>query len=238
MSKSQLRVYRIDGKTMTFYADAFNQEFRKMARFQKKSLEILAQEMAEAIHVSMPTVKSWRYHNSGPGSIELISAAAEFLGLNPDDLLLERKEVLEVQYQYTDRQLEAARRIYGSIVDFLAEFEETDGFNDYWFTIRDSGVPAKEVQDELYAFVAKKHNSVSTTAKKEAFDLHGTQLYEAFMDYINGILMDIWDYPKLAYAYRFEEPVGWYGMSHEEIEASKDINRANRALQEIIENYM
>ena len=236
MAKSQLRVFHIDGREVSFYTDAFSEAFRAMKRSQGKSFEALAQEMAEAIHVSVPTIKSWRYHQSGPGSIELISDAAEFLGLEAEDLLLERKA--EMQQEYTDRQLEAARRIYVAIVDFLSEFEETDGFNDYWFPIRDSGVPAEKVQGELYELVEKKHAKVRTAAKREAFDLHGTQLYEAFMEYIDGILMDIWDYPKLAYAYRFEEPVGWYGMSDEEIEASKDINRANRALQEIIENYM
>ncbi|MEE1273439.1 MAG: hypothetical protein UHI81_02940 [Olegusella sp.] len=208
MSGENKMTYEVGGVEMSFYRAAFNDCFRRNARLREGvSLTAYEQKAADVIGVSPSAVHAWRVGVNAPADIDRIKSLATFWDIDFTTLLVPVKKGKNMREKYTDRQIEALRRIYVAIIDFLDEFDRTMGFNNYWFDIVEKeGIAPGHAEARLYEIVDNKHLDVVRAIKREGFDLRDTEIYDRIMDYAWEDLVNIYD-GKLSYAYRFEEGV-------------------------------
>lgn len=231
MISKKTTIFKRNNKQYRFDFEAFDRLFRNYAKRKEMTYETLEGILGDYSGFSKEAVHNWRFRSNGPRDIETISKLAEGLEINSDTHLL-REIIIEGDKKrmdknaLTERQLNAAKRIYSAIVVFMNDFERTMGFNDYWFQFND----LKNPEDGIYDLVEKKHNEIFLVYEEEYFDLHGTEIYEEYGEFINNALYDTYD-GKLSYAYRFEaEPEG-------NPTVSEDYDKAMNQLNGIIEKY-
>ena len=99
-----------------------------------------------------------------------------------------------------DLQLLSVKRVYDAIIDFLDEFEKTDGFNNYWFKLT---CDSKDRPGEICDIALKYVDKVILVLQKEYLFLKNTDLYRDLKEFVYNDLYDTFD-GKLTYAYRFE----------------------------------
>lgn len=242
MKAKRLATYTVDGLEYQFDTRTFNEIFRRAARIQSRmSLSSFEQQVGDAVSVSSSTVHAWRLGNNAPADIERVCELANYFGLSKDTLLKQSGRERPMKGKYTDRQLEALRRIYAAVIDFLDEFQRTMGFTIYWFDIVDSGVAPEHTENQLCELVDRKHLDVVKEIKKEAFDLRGAEIYDALLDYAWEDLINIFD-GKLSYGYRFEQgtELGPDTTEEELFEGSTegDYQKALKALHAILDEYL
>ena len=129
----------------------------------------------------------------------------------------------------TDRQKDAAKRIYDVCIWFLNEFDHSDGFNDYWSQFADAG--SKDPQKDIRQKVELLWRKVELVLDQEYFDLRGCDIYDDFCEFIYEDLINTYD-RKLDYGYRFEARTNGNAITHE------DYDRAMIRLNTIIEKYI
>ena len=120
------------------------------------------------------------------------------------------------------------KRVYDAIIDFLYEFEKSNGFNDYWF---DLDIHPQSRESKLYDMAVASVEKVELVLKKEYCFLGKTKIYIELMDFVYNDLYDIFD-GKLSYAYRFEAIVDGNPTTSDDY--YKTLNKIN----EIIEKYV
>lgn len=195
----------------------------------KKHGEIGAyeEEIASKIGCGKSTVHNWRFGPSGPGSIDDIKKLAEILEM---ENYLDLMEVTKIMNTMNDLQIISAKRIYDVIIEFLDEFNNTNGFTTtLWYKFEDKG--EVDVEEKIYEYIEEKMLTIQTILNKEYFYLHSNQLYAEFVNYVAEDLVNIYN-GKLGYAYRVEAiPEG--NPSTEE-----DYYSALNKLNSIIEKYI
>ena len=208
MNGKNLRTFDVDGRRMIFNTARFNREFRAKAKQADKRLAEYEKEVGRAVYVGSDAVHSWRMGGSGPGDIEKIQTLAAFWDLRLEALLKkatdETKETT-MTTMYTERQLEALRRIYVAISEVLEEYLWTDGFESYRQTInvpkelraaypvwRDWGVTSEGYQEEIFeGILANKYYEVNLAIMREGFDLRDLPVYDRLLDYLAGTLNEL-----------------------------------------------
>lgn len=203
MSKSSYRTLIFEGVPMMFDSDAFNRAFRIRCSTRDCKLCKLEEIIGSALCVTASAVHMWRFGKNGPSDLERIEELEDFFELPRGSFLKElSKEGRASAMKYTDRQLEAVRRIYAAIIEFLDEFERTNGFNDLWYTLAEEG-DVKCTESKLMEYVEDRHHAVMLTGEKDRFDLGGTALYNDLMELVYDGLADMYD-GKLAPGYRHD----------------------------------
>lgn len=233
MVKAGLKHYNIDGNELTFDADAFRREFDRVRKDRGAKIGEMELELAEALFVTSDAVHAWRMHQNGPSDMEKLESLAGFLGVTPTELLRGVKGK-GMAYMLTDRQYEALRRIYAAVVEYLDEFERTNGFNDCWFDFADAGVEPAHIEEKLWELAESRQHAVSLAADKERFDLRGIPVYDEVVDFIEEDLINIYD-GKLSYGYRFEAPVEDAGGAPSGVTLWDDLERVRSRIDEIFD---
>ena len=233
MNGESLRVFTIEGKRYRFDTSVFNKTFREFAKSRSIKLCDLEKLLSEKFCVSESAIRAWRFGQNGPSDLDLIESVAAFFKV-PTMSLLKSPEGGNMSKQLTDRQLEALRRIYVAIVDYIDEFERSNGFNDLWFELADEGVDAENIESKLYEIADNRHHKVLLAAEREGFDLKGLKIYEELLDFISEDLVDIYDDGKLAYGYRFEAPVENIDGSLNGVPHNTDVMKVHKRLDEIM----
>lgn len=229
MLSKETRVFIVNGKRVRFDEHLFNKSFENYRRKEKISVGELEQRIADKTHVSREAVHNWRFMKNGPSGIDVIKAIAEVLGITDWTLLIKEIDGGDNMIPLTDRQKEAAKRIYNICIWFLNEFNNTDGFNDYWYKFKDSG--SKDPESDIYEFVQKEIDKVFLVLDQEYFDLHGHEIYNEFCEFISEELQDTYN-GKLSYAYRFEAIPDGHPTT------SEDYDKAMKALNAIVDKFI
>lgn len=183
-----------------FNTKMFLDLFTSLKKVSRKKVSELEIEIAEALHVSKETIHNWRFCTCGPGSIELINDIKNFFKLEDIETLLVSSKRKEKSMNLTDLQILSLKRIYDSIIDFLFIFNNSDGFNDYWYDLK---CLSDEREDKLYDIAFNEIDKVILTYKKEHIFLKDFDFYNEIGSFIYNDLYDTFD-GKLSYAYRFE----------------------------------
>lgn len=109
-------------------------------------------------------------------------------------------------YELDERQSEALGRIYAAVVEFLGEFERTEGFSEGWLELVNAGLSAEEVNERLWATAERSHYAVCLAADREGFCLSGLPAYDTVRDFIWDDLSRMYSGRPL-YAYRIDAPL-------------------------------
>ena len=229
MQSKETKIFTVEGKNVRFNAKIFNRSFITYARNNKKKIGDLEELLAERIGVTKDAVHNWRFEKNGPSDIEMIKIMAEVLCIKNWTIFTKSSSEGEKIMQLTERQMDALKRVYDGIVEFLFEFERTDGFNNYWFEY--SQGTKREVQDLIFDRVERKVDNLYLLLDKEYFDLGRHEIYDALCEYVNEDIYELFN-GKLSYAYRFEAVVEGNPTT------SEDYNKAMTAINSIIEKYI
>ena len=126
-------------------------------------------------------------------------------------------------------QIESLKRIYDAIIDFLDDFDKTDGFTGVlWYEFERKG--SKDIEEDIYDYAQEKIEKVQKVFLKEYFYLHNEDVYLEIEKYIENDLYDIFN-GKLGYAYRFEAIPDGNPTTFD------DYSKALERINEIIEPY-
>ena len=79
--------------------------------------------------------------------------------------------------QLTERQKDAAQRIYDVMIRFLEEYSNTDGFSSWRAEFREKG--SRFPEDEVFERITEMQERVNLVLNQEYFDLHDHEIYDA-----------------------------------------------------------
>ncbi len=246
MNNKRSKTFLISNRRYSFSRKSFEYYFKRCLDEPKASIEginkvgDLEEYIAKHVICSKDTVHGWRFTNSGPGDLSIIEQVANILGVN--DYMRLMKENLDenktekgeekkiVKNELTNLQIESLKRIYDSVIEYLDEFEKTDGFTGtLWYEFYDNGF--KNPEPEIYDYAEKKVEAVLFVIKKEYFYLHDTEVYDMICEYAENDLYEIFN-GKLSYAYRFE------AIPDGNPTTTDDYEKAISKLNEIIKEYI
>ncbi len=246
MKTQNTKIFIIDNAPHRFNKGAFNNYFKKFFEKQKlnddgiKTIGVFEEYFAKQLICSKSTVHGWEFGNSGPGDLDTIKNIAEILEIS--DYMYLMKEVVQkanaedgeteemCDNRLTISQTESLKRIFDAVVDYLEDFDKTDGFTGtLWHKYFDAGYSNPE--DKIYEYAEKKIEAVLLVIKKEYFYLHDTDAYNEVTEYAYNDLYDIFN-GKLGYGYRFE------AIHDGNPTATDDYTKALTRLQNIVEKYI
>lgn len=224
-----MRVYTVDGQKATFNKVAFQHYLKEKSHLEKISISKLEQRLAEQLQIAANTVHKWNYNGGGPIDYSTVRQLATAMDLADSDSLLTYINTGENNMTHlTDRQLSAVKRIYDMCIWFLYEFNNTDGFHDYWSKFKKNG--STDPEADIADFADELRAKVRLVLDQEYFDLHNCEIYGELCDFVYEDLMNIYD-GKLSYGYRFEAIVDGNPT------LSDDYDKAMIRLNSIIEKY-
>lgn len=223
------RTYVVDGRKVKFDVQGFQHIFNNYKKSKKiRSSAALEELIAEKISVATETVHGWHYGKNAPNGIEYVKELATAMDLTDYSILLKENNGGQEMKRLTDRQLSAAKRIYDVCLWFLNEFNNTDGFNDYWCKFREQG--SKDPENAIYDHVENLLRKVVFVLDQEYFDLHNCDIYNDLCEFVNENLVETYN-GKLGNAYRFE------AIPDGNPTTSEDYGKAMQKLNSIIEKY-
>lgn len=212
------KTYKYESEEYKFNKELFNKRIcqYKLEHNISKSSDLEA-EIAQKLGIADSTIRGWKAGISAPISLEDIEKIAQVFGVNDWTLFL-KKVKKENLMKATDRQKDALKRIYKSVLVFLNEFKESNGFNDYWHTLAyttykeyyDSGDSKKskfantQIKQKLYEMAENAADKVLRTIENEYLELFRLDnIYEDLTEYVYNVLYESYN-GKMDYAYRFE----------------------------------
>lgn len=228
MGSRNTRIFNVDGKKVRFDSHIFEKCFDEFRRREKLNVHELEERLAEKLNVSPEAIHNWRFGQNGPGNADMLTILANELGLPDRAPLLKEIDGGNKMPNLNERQIIAAKKIYDVCIWFLSEFDNSDGFNDYWYVFKDKG--SENPEEDIYELVEKKMNRVRLVLDREYFDLRDQDIYDEFCEFVAGEMTDMYD-GKLGYAYRFEAQVDGNPTTFE------DYEHAMKTLNAIIEKY-
>lgn len=231
MSVKKTRVFEIDGEQYRFDSQAFKTYIDSITdRRTGNTKEKLFNKISPEIGESPDAIKNWMYGKNGPGDLDIIKHASSILNID-FMLLLKRVEGEFEMNHLSDRQKDAAKRIYDKITWFLEEFNNTDGFTTWVFEFQDAGYrgPESKTYDRIEALLRE----VGLVIEQEYFDLHDEAIYDEFNEYFSEDIYETFN-GKIDDCYRFD------AMHEDSSNHStwEDYEKAKRRLNEIIERYI
>ncbi|MBE5954974.1 MAG: hypothetical protein E7253_00810 [Lachnospiraceae bacterium] len=213
--------YQFDDQSFFRYYEGF----RKKEKMKKGALD---EYLGDQIRVSSETVKGWRCKKYGPSELEMIKRIGEVFRMKDWKVLLKLVDEKEDTMGLTSQQKESLKRVYDVIMDFLFEFERTDGFNDYWISYSLSG--EKDIEDKIILLVDDKIAGIDLVLNKEYFYLGEHDVFDELAEYVGDTINSIVD-GKLSYAYRYE------AISNGNPTTMEDYDMAMRTILTIIDKY-
>lgn len=228
MKRSQMRVFTENGIRYSFNSGAFKSRIDSFAKEKSISKGQIAEGLANELRVTSDAVNNWKYGKNGPADMETIKEIAMYLHVDWV-LLVKKVNGGNTMKQLTERQKDAAKRIYDIMILFLEEFSKTDGFNDWWLEFKDQG--SQNPENDIMARIKQMEDRIGLVLEQEYFDLHDHEIYDEFCEFAGEDLVNVYN-GKVSYAYRFEAdgestPTVW-----------QDYEIARQHLNEIIERYI
>lgn len=221
-------VFAIGNEKYQFNCFLFNQCVDRYATTMKIKKSKLESSLADKLFVSSSAIHNWRFGSNGPSSLDLIKGAAQFLEVDYMDFLRKNKEVKEMK-RLSTLQIESLKKIYDGIIDFLDDFEKTNGFTGtLWYEFERKG--SKDPEDDIDDYARNKIEEVKKIFLKEYFYLHDTDVYEEINNYIEKDLYETFE-GKLGYAFRLEAIPEGHPTTFD------DYSKALKKINEIIEQY-
>ena len=243
MISKNMTTFVVDEKNMIFDSEVFNSLFKSAAKNKSITFTQLEESIADDANLSREAVHNWRFGTNGPAELQTIKTIATTMSITDFKVLLKETGTGKVQ-QLNERQKNAVKRIYDTIIDFLWKFQATDGFNDLWLEISDDHPSASgpAIKNTLMDLVEKDYYEIEHQYRKEYFDLRNHPIYRNLGDLIYGKddetnhdeylgLSVIYD-GKLSYAYRFEAQVDGHPTTQE------DYEKGLKMINSIIDEYM
>ncbi len=228
MKSSQTRVFSIDGNRYCFNCQAFRTLINLQAKKRNLAKGALTDSLSKKLHVSADAINKWKSGTNGPADIETIRSIGAYFHVDWKHLL-KNADGGNSMAQLTERQKDAAKRVYDVLIWFLEEFSNTEGFNSWWLEFKEKGSAAPE--DDIYERITGMEDRVRLVLNQEYFDLHDHEIYDALCEFVGEDLVDVYN-GKISYAYRFEataedNPTVW-----------DDYEKAMNKLNEIIERFI
>lgn len=239
MISKKMRRFCIDDEKYCFDTEAFKTCFNKFAKdndIQKGQLE---ENLADNLYLSKDAIHAWKCGNNGPGELEYIKKLSELLNV-PYMYLLKKVVEEKIVEKYSVEQVESIKRVYDVIIDFLEEFDRTDGFNDLFYDFKDAydkeiikpiEKDENDFIDELKTYVEDRARDIYKVLKKEYFYLRNTEIFNKLWDYVDVDIDEMYN-GKLEYGYRFE------AMQEGTPSTEDDYLKAYKRINEIIEQYI
>lgn len=222
-----IKKYRIDKVEYTFNFKLFNELFIKKIKKEKLKINDLEMDLAKFIYKSSDAIHNWRFKMNAPSDLDTIKLIAKYFCIeNCMTFLIKEEEKIKMK-KLTDLQILSIKGIYDGILDFLEEFEKSNGFNDYWFDLEEE---YNQREGALYDLAISKVEKVILIYKKEYPIIKNTEIYEELGNYIYNDLYDIFE-GKLAYGYRFEAAID--GVTTDQ-DYSNSLNRINAIIDKYI----
>lgn len=184
MKNVDTKIFEYKGMQMQFNSLLFERVFKDYCAKHKVGYGEMAERIAQELYVSSEAVRNWRKGINGPGDLERINDLERILELKEGRLLM------PVRYRkverLSERQIDAVKKVYDSIMEFLDNYGRTD-FNAMCrkFYVEGEKDPIKKTKDYLLDLIGK----VELTLSKEEFDLSGTEIDLILAEYIYG---DLW----------------------------------------------
>ena len=245
MKSKNFTIFEIKGGNYIFSSTKFKKAFDSFKNEQELQVQNLEQTIADKACVTKESVHNWRFGSNGPSTLEQIRSIASCLSIK-DYMLLMREDIkMENKGSFDTLQIEAARRIFGEIINFLHEFLHTDGFNDYWFEISDklknkygNDYDSDSVLEKLESFVDKKYRKIILAYEKEYIILKNHPIYGEIENllYSENGLQDCY-IGKLSFAYRFEAPVENVNGEQSGVTTYEDYEIAINKVRTIFDKY-
>lgn len=234
--QKETKIFNVDGTNMQFNSEAFNMFFKDYKKREEIKIQELESNLGEDLGVTRDAVHNWRFGQTGPSDIETINKISDYFGLSDYKVLLkERKE--DVVMQITERQKNSLKKIYDAIIDFLIEFQKTDGFNNYWYDFAKVCKSEEHVENNLYYVAEEAQNKVINVFQKEYIIIHKLEIYPQLEEYVYDDLCDIYN-GKLSYAYRFEAGVENVDGTRDTVTTSEDYTAALTKINDLLDPYM
>ena len=193
MKSRKTRVFRIDGTDYRFNSQAFRSYIDSITgkaggRTKEELYAILETECG----TSPDALKNWMYGKNGPSDILIIRRVADAVGIDDWMILLKKvcdKNDTDISGKeknmngLTDRQKDAAKRVYDVLVWFLEEYSNSDGFR-CWNEMLG--------EDEIFGVITEMKDKVSLVINQEYFDLHDNDIYSEFCEFSAEDLPDVY----------------------------------------------
>ncbi len=221
------RKIEYNDQTYFFNFSTFKEIFKKEKIKRKITFQKLEEDVSESLNLSKDAIHNWRTEKNGPSDIYIIEELAKELKLDGPMLLLTKNGGKKSNI-LNSLQIDSIKRIYDSIIEYLDEFENTDGFNDLWCELNEK---PEFREDKLYEIVEKRMDSLNLVLKKEYIFLKNTKIYDELKNFEYNDLYDTFD-GKLSYAYRFEAIPSGNPTTEE------DYYKALNNLNSIIDKYI
>ena len=223
--KKNRRVFTENGAQFIFNDKAFKSCVMNEAKQRGTTQGRIIDELSDTLGVTKDAVNNWLYGRNGVSDSEMIRKAAAYLQVDWT-LLVKKLDGGITMFHLTDRQKDAAKRIYDILIWFLEEFSNTDGFNSWWLELKDQG--CRDPETAIYERITSMEEKVRLVLNQEYFDLYDQEIYEGFCEFASEDLTNVYE-GKVSCAYRFEadgenDPKVW-----------QDHERAMQRLNEIIE---
>lgn len=219
------RVFIINNEKYIFNFYNFNNYFNEFVQKHNFTISRLEYELANFVNKSNDAIHNWRFRKNGPSDIETVKLICDFFKIRTYKTLLCEKQD-DISKEIGKQQVLSIKRIYNKIIEFLQDFYNSYGFNDYWL---DLNTENRNKENELYELVKFKLDKVILVLMQEYIFLKDTQVYNYIKEYIYNDLYDIFD-GKLSYAYRFENMV--------EDGVEDDYQKALDKINNIVSNYL
>jgi transcriptional regulator with XRE-family HTH domain len=237
MKEHKSKTFEIDGTTLSFDTLAFKKAFRRSASSSGISLSKFESVLAEKLYVTPSAVHNWRMGLNGPSDLNRIRELSKVLGVPYRNLMKSIKKEPEMEI-LKDYEREALSRVYGSILNFLFLYSDTDGFVwDRYFSTemhgqfqRQFGIYGSEFSISGNDLAYESFEEVERCLQREYVNLGKNPIYEELDNYLEDILYKVFD-GRLDPDFRFEPHDEDFSDWPNEIDA---IN----ALNEIVNKYL
>lgn len=135
------KIYNYNDKKYKFNYQRFSNLLDELSSSQNKKptstsfLMYMEEKLNDVVRAS--TIKGWKCGKNSPATIETVEKVANIFGLNQTDLLIEISEdknnmMYKKNYKdLNDAQFAILQDVYSSIIEGIARFEETCGFQYY-----------------------------------------------------------------------------------------------------------
>lgn len=224
-----LKVFQYQDIEVQFNAKSFDDLSKEYKQKKKVTLGSIEAEIAREVNVSEEAVRNWRFGKNGPGELEMIQGIAKVLELKNWTILLEKFDGGKTMAAITDREKDALKRVYDSIIDFLYEFIDSDGFEIVMYDVEHQ--IRSEFTEAMYDDIANKVRNIHRTLNKEYFDLGKHEVYNELNEYITTYIYDMFDG-------KFTFKDGKTVVVKSEISVDEEYEGALAALNRIIEKYV
>lgn len=232
MKSSAPRIFKLDdGKEVRFDYTRFCDVFRSYKETKHLKISEAEEALAEAINVTSDAVHNWRNKSNGPSSLDTVKSIAAAIGVSNWMMLVkEVKEETSEMNKLSDLQLQSLKKIYDVTIDFLSEFNRTDGFTG-GFWLKFAKEHPHDTAGAIYDYIDTRLDIVYDTILKEYFYLHKLPIYEELWEFAYNDLVDTFN-EKIKADYRYDALENGYPTTYD------DYMKAYNRLNEIVEKWI